>query len=431
MKTAFLNYLTFLARVIVHKYDPKVIAITGSYGKTSTKEAIFAVLNTQLTETVRANEGDLNNEWGLPLTIIGAHKPASMFGWLGVLFKAMQLVLFKSAYPEVLVVEMGADKPGDIAHLLTIVTPDIAVLTGIGHTHIEFFGSPQEVAKEKFQLVTALKDDGVMVYNADDNFLSQFMADKEMRHVMTYGTSTEDTVRASQITLDLNDLTSEQFTSSDAQHIGGIGFDVAIGEHEHHAYITNVLGRSHVYAALAACAVADILNIDHDKAVEALENYKTAPGRMRLLKGIKHTILIDDTYNASPEAAALALDTLADLSCTGKKWAVLGAMLELGSETESLHNQVGKRAAELESVEYVVTVGEVGQFIATGAVDAGQDPDTVFNFDTTEDAGHFVQDRMKQGDLVLLKASRGEHFEAIVKEIMAEPQKAGELLVNH
>lgn len=431
MKSVILKLITSFAKTIVRKRDPKVVAITGSFGKTSTKEAIFGVLNTSLTESVRANEGNLNSEWGVPLTVIGAKMPSGSLGWLGAVLKGFKVAYFGGAYPDVLILEMGADKPGDIAHLLTVAQPDIAVLTGIGNTHIEFFGSPQEVAKEKFQLVNKLKEDGTVIYNADDNFLSQFMADKNIKNVVTYGTNSEDDVRASQIRLELNDLESEAATADNAQHIGGIGFAMRIREHNHQAYIANVVGKPHVYAALAALAVADVMNADHDKAVEALKNYKLAPGRMRLLGGIKHTTLIDDTYNASPEAAALALDTVARLSCKGKKWAVLGAMLELGVETESLHNQVGKRVAELEDVEYLVTVGEVGAYISAGAVAAGQNKDTVFNFDTTAEAGRFLQDRMKQGDLILIKASRGEHFEAIVKEVMAEPQKAGELLVDH
>ncbi len=436
MKSLILKLITFFARRIIQKHDPKVIAITGSYGKTSAKEAIFSVLNTGILETVRANEGNLNSDWGLPLTVIGSKKPDGILGWLKVVLHGFQVAYIGSTYPDVLILEMGADKPGDIAHLLTIAQPDIAVLTGIGHTHIEFFGSPQEVAKEKFMLVNKLKNNGTVIYNADDNFLSQFMADKNVRNIVSYGTNSENDVRASQIRLEINNLASEKSTADDADHIGGVGFQIRVREHIHQAYVANVVGRSHVYAALVAIAVADVMNVDHEKSVDLLENYKPAPGRMRLLGGIKHTTLIDDTYNASPESAVLALDTLVNLSCQGKRWAVLGEMLELGNETKDLHTQLGKRVAELTDINYLITIGKPAHFIADGARTAGKSEDTIYEFDNKETAGSFLQDRIKQGDLILFKASRGvvaetpgTRFEKLVLEVMEQPQKAKDLLV--
>lgn len=436
LKKILLSWLTSLSRGIVKRYDPKVIAITGSFGKTSTKEAVFAVLNSELSEHVRASEGNLNTEWGLPFTIIGVKDPhGSIIRWITALIKGVLLFVgSKKRYPDILVLEMGADKPGDIIHLVSIARPHIAILTGIGNTHIEFFRSPQEVAKEKFKLITALHENGLLIYNADGNFLKQFM--DQMRpegtyRTITYGVSSQSAhVRASQIQAELLNLESEATVADSADHIGGIGFKVQRNETAQQAYLANVVGKAPVYAALAALAVADELYVDPEAAVDALKNIKPAPGRMRLIKGIKNTVLIDDTYNSSLEAAALSLETLVDLGTTGERWAVLGEMRELGDQSASLHRQLGMRVQEVQ-VDKLIAVGIPAKAIADGAKEAGMNEEDIFSYDTAEVAGRFLQSRMKEGDVVLIKASRGAQLEVVTKEVMAEPRRAKELLVDH
>lgn len=319
LKKILLNLLTGLSRRIVKKYNPKVIAITGSYGKTSSREAIYAILNDELSENIRMTEGELNGEWGMHISVIGAHNPSgSIIRWIGIAIKGVMLLLVKRTYPDILLLEMAADHPGDIEYLVSIAPPDIAVLTGIGRTHLEFFGSVQEVAKEKFKLVTALKPGGVVVYNADDEFLKQFIPTTSVRSIR-YGLASGANVSASQLNLELNDLPDEVLTADSDQHIGGIGFKVTSGAQDHQAYLANMIGRSHVYAALAGISVAIQFDVPIERSIALLKNFKQAPGRLRLLRGVKHTNIIDDSYNSSPDAAEASLEALSDLSIQGKK----------------------------------------------------------------------------------------------------------------
>lgn len=418
--------LKFFAQRILAKYDPVVIAITGSFGKTSTKEAVFSVLKASVG-SVRKSQGNLNTEFGLPLTIFGAENPGmSPFKWCGVFVKAIALLVTHAEYPRYLVVEMGADKPGDIAYLLSIAQPKVSVLTGIGHTHLSQFGSVDAVAKEKLQLISALPDDGVAVFNGDSDLIAQFITTPEVRY-LTYGTSSDVEVRANDLSVELFDLEHEKATALRDDHIGGLSFKIVYQNQEFQAYLVNQIGRGHVYAALAGLSVAIGLDLDLHKAVEGLRSYHGEPGRMHMLKGIKHTFLLDDTYNASPEATELALETLSDLSCQGKKWAVLGDMLEMGEQAAALHQRVGKRVAELD-IDYLVTKGVMAKHIAAAAQKAGVE--AVFSFADNKSAGRFIQAEMKEGDLILIKGSRGMRMEEITKEIMAEPLRAKELLVH-
>ncbi|MDP1709296.1 MAG: cyanophycin synthetase, partial [Candidatus Komeilibacteria bacterium] len=181
--------------------------------------------------------------------------------------------------------------------------------------------------------------------------------------------------------------------------------------------------------ALAAAGVGQIFDIHSVDVAEALGKIAPQAGRMRILPGIKHTLIIDDTYNASPIAMEAALAAVAQLDGEAKKYAVLGDMLELGSLTESEHQKIGKLVAKLE-FNVLITVGEKSRDIARAAKKFGLSEDYIFEFEHPEQAGRFIQDRLEQGDIILVKGSRGMHLEKVVKEIMAEPEKAEAFLVT-
>lgn len=425
MKSIYKKILKILAKQIIFKYKPKVIAVTGSVGKTSTKDAIYEALKLNV-DSIRKSQGNLNTEWGLPLTIIGKTTPKNLFDWFGVMAKAISLLIFNHKFPKYMVLEMGADRPGDISYLLEIAKPSVAVLTEISHTHLENFGSVDEIAKEKLKLIEALPEDGVAVFNGDSELIAKFISKPSVRY-LTYGTKSGVEVAANDIAIELFDLAIEKTTASDDKHIGGLGFNITYQNSNYQAYLINLIGRGHVYAALAAISVVIGLDLDLEKAIEGLKKYRGENGRMHLLKGIKHSFIIDDTYNSSPEAAELALETLSSFDCQGKKWAVLGDMLELGGQSQELHERIGSRVAELK-IDYLVTKGLQARYIASAAEKAGFE--VVFSFDDNESAGKFVQQEMKEGDLILIKGSRGMKMEEITKEIMAEPLRAKELLVH-
>lgn len=420
MKTVLKAVLKWLAQRTIAKYLPRVVGITGSVGKTSTKDAVAAVLRAKLR--VGSNSKNLNNEIGLPLGVLceddsGYRNP---FKWLAILIRAgRSLVLGKSNYPEVLVLEYGVDHRGDMDYLLRITKPDVAVVTAVSPTHLEFMGSVDAVAKEKGKLVTALPAGGTAVLNSDDQLVLA-MGERTKSKVITYGLNAAD-VRAENVSVSRNE----------GGAVRGMSFKLVSGGSSIPVLLPGVIGKPPVASALAAAAVGISFGMSALDVGEALRTISFPPGRLRILSGIKNTTLLDDTYNSSPRAAEEALDSLAavPLPDGARRWAVLGDMLELGEQSETLHRQLGEAVVK-SGCDYLVTVGERARDIARGAVSRGLAPDRTWHFARAEEAGLFVQERLQPGDLVLIKGSQGVRCEKITKELMAEPQLANKLLVR-
>jgi len=419
MKILVQKILYILAKMVLKKYKPDVVGITGSMGKTSTKEAVFAVLSSRFR--VRKNLKNYNNELGVPLSILGTESGYKSFlKWLGVIFHGLKLILLRDAnYPEILVLEMGADHPGDIKYLTDLAPCKIGVVTGIGPAHLEFFESIDKIFKEKRMIVSHLGQNGFAVLNRDDEKVYE-MREKTRAKIVSYGFDLAADVRA-----------QEESVIGSGVKIEGMNFKLSYAGAVVPIFIPNVLGRQHIYAALAGAAVGIIYRMNLVEIAESLKNYQAPKGRMNLVPGIKNTLIIDDTYNASPIPAERALEVLRSIILPeeDKKFAVLGDMLELGSFSEEGHRQVGRAAAK-NKVDYLITVGEKSRDIARAALEGGMAEDKVFNFPAPEEAGRFAQNKIKQGDIILIKGSQGMWMEKVVKELMAEPLRACDLLVR-
>ena len=339
------------------------------------------------------------------------------------MFKATGLVLKRDkSYPRVLILEMAADKPGDIKYLTKMAPCKIGVITSIGHAHTEFFGSLESIIAEKKVMVSHLKEDNFAVINMDDENVAKLAGEIKAR-VLSYGIDSQADVVALEI------RTSTEIKDDGDLNILGTSFKLGYEGNTVPFFLPNVVGKGHVYAALAGVCLGIIYGMNLVEASEALKKYKTQPGRMHVIKGIKHSVLIDDSYNSSPKAAQFALEELGSIGMTGdnQRYAILGDMLELGDYTEELHKEVGQHVFK-NRVDYLITVGSKATDIASGAREAGMPEDKIFSFDEPNEAGRFVQDRMKKGDVLLIKGSQGVRLEKVVKEIMAEPMRAGELL---
>ena len=415
--------LKILARLVLLKYKPVIVAVTGSVGKTSTKEAIYAVLENHFGEgQIRRNERNYNNEIGVPLTIFGLETGnRSITAWFVKFIKIFLMLIFRKKYPKILIVEMGADRPGDIGYLTKFVKAKVGVITAIGEVpvHVEFFESPQQLVLEKKKLIDSLKSDGVAVLNYDDEMV-RVMGESVQSKVLTYGFGERADVRAANYETRTTNLEEE----------GVFGFIVFKLSHRGSTVpvkLFNVLGKHQVYSALAAAAVGIIFNLNLVEISEGLRTFRFLPGRMRLLKGIKNTLIIDDTYNAAPLSTLAALETLQKLEGR-RKIAVLGDMLELGHYALEVHGQIGRKAAEVANLLF--TVGERAKFIAEGAREKGLEKDKIFEFCTSDETGKPLQEKLEEGDIILIKGSRAMKMEKITKEIMAEPEKAKELLVQ-
>ncbi len=421
MISIFTSILTFYARCYRWRFKPRIIGVTGNAGKTTTKDAVAAVLATKYR--VRASAGNLNNELGMPLTIVGDFADeyyrtgGGAWFWLTVLWRAKIGFWFtsKRRYPEVLVLEYGADRPGDIKRLASTFPPEIAVVTAVGDApvHVEFFASPQHVAEEKSALVKALPPTGRAVLNGDDLTVLD-MRNATEAPITTFGAGEGADVQYGDLIVRMA-----------GQRPLGVQFNVTARGATMPVRISGTIGRGVAAASAAAIAVGQAMGIGLADAVEALTRMRMPPGRLRILDGIKGTTVIDDTYNASPAAMHLAMDAVRHLP--GRHVLVLGDMLELGNMEVQAHQEVGNVAATVADV--LVGIGTRGKLITDAAANQLA-PERVFWFPDSTTAAPEVQKLLKPGDIVLVKGSQGVRMERIVKEIMAEPQYARELLVR-
>lgn len=426
MKALVQRILAHKAKRIVAKYKPAVVAVTGSVGKTSTRNAIAAVLAG--TKHVRTNIENYNNEFGVPLTIIGEKSPGkSLLGWLKVMWKAKALLAGTNMdYPNVLVLEYGMDHPGDLHALCAIAQPDISVLTAISPVHAEYFDSIDALANEKATLLREVKPDGQVVVNADDERVMG-VREQAAAPVTTYGFSAMADVRGGNFAV----RAREDFSFDPGEVFSEAVFDVEVNGEERLITLPNMLSESQASAALAAIAVGRMFGMTLEEIEKRLPAFTPQAGRMRPIPGIKGCLLLDDSYNAAPASMRAALRVLAGFSPVegARRIAVLGKMAELGRYSEEEHQLLGKRVAEAKA-DILVTVGEPARDIRRAAVASGFPEEHAEHFDTSEEAGRWLDFHVKTGDVILVKGSQSARMEKVVKDLMAEPMRAPELLVR-
>lgn len=415
--------LKYFAEKALQKFKPRVIGVTGSVGKTSTKEAVFTVLSSKFR--VRKNEKNYNNEIGLPLTVLGVESGGGSFWrWAIVILKSIGVILFsrRKKYPEILVLEMGADRPGDIKYLVDFLRPEVGVVTAIGISHLEFFRDKKNIAREKGYLVKNLKREGVAVLNWDDEEVRAMAEDIKTRKI-SFGFSEEADVRASDIFFGYEKIRDQY--GGDISKIRGISFKLSYEGTTLPVRLIRSVGRPQIYAVLAAAAVGIHFDMNLLEIAEALKDFQAPAGRLNLIDGIKNTVIIEDSYNAAPQSTLAALEVLEKIKAR-RKIAALGEMLELGGETENGHREVGKKAAEV--VDILVTVGEKAKFIADEAQNAGLNKENIFCYSNSIEAKIPIQNMLQEGDVILIKGSQGARMERISEEIMRHPEDAEKLL---
>ena len=420
VKKIIISILWSEAHQIIKKYNPKIIAVTGSVGKTSTKDAIFAVLSP--SRHIRKSEKSFNSEIGVPLTILGCDNGwNNPFTWFANILHGLSLIIFKREYPDWLVLEVGADRPGDIKSLTSWLRPDISIVTRFGRTpvHVEYFKSREDLIEEKSYLVRSLRRDGIAILNYDDEDVRAFGDYTESRKIF-YGFD-GGIIKASHYHL-LTEKTGK------GNFPVGIGFNVDYAGVPLAVELFGSLGKHHVYPALAALAVGYVQGLAPVEIQTALKNHMPPAGRMHLVDGIKGSLIIDDTYNASPVATLEALYTLGTLEKATRKIAILGDMMELGAHSPEAHKEIGILAAK--SCNILVAVGVRSRRIAETAMDSGMSEENVYQFDDSTEAGVFIKNLITKGDIILVKGSQSMRMEQTVKEIMAEPGQASELLVR-
>lgn len=414
LKSFITNILVLESRIILKKYKPYIIAVTGSVGKTSTKDAIFTAISSNFK--VRKNEKSFNSEIGVPLTILGVQNAWSdPVGWIKNIFFGLELIFFKHEYPEYLIVEVGADHPGDIHSIAKWLKPDIAIVTKVGTVpvHVEFFPSTESVLLEKFELPKALKKDGVFIYSYDDEAVRSLASVIERKSI-SFGTNVNANIHSKDEVINYENINNINIPS-------GITFIVSVFGSEYKVELKGVIGKQHINPVLVAVAVANIKNMSVQKAIDNFKNHTPPRGRMNIINGINESILIDDTYNSSPDALHEAINTVKKIQTDGKRILVIGDMMELGQYSKSEHEKI--RGALFGTNFDVITVGQRAKVIARVTKN-----DKVFN--NSIDAGEYLKTVVGRGDVVLIKGSQSMRMERVTKAIMAQPEKAKDLLVR-
>jgi len=368
--------LQALAGRLRAELDPKVVAITGSLGKTTTKEITASLLRGHFD--VWATPGNLNNHWGLPLSLLGLE-----------------------AEHDVMIAELAMSNAGEIRALARLAAPDVGVITNVAPAHMENFADLDAVAAAKGELAEELPATATLIVNADDERTAAIgrRFSNTLRRVLSFGLADDADVRARNV----------------SRVEKGWRFDLDIRDDESVDIELAWPGRDGLVNFVAAASVSSALEVPAAAIAEGAAELRPLPNRgaVRLVGGIT---LLDETYNASPVAVATALDTFANLPATGHRIAVLGDMLEMGSWTESVHREAGKQAAEI-GLQQLVAVGTQAGFIAAGAAQAGLDEDAIRCFDSAEEAAAWLAPRLRAGDAVLVKGSRSVHMERVVEAI--------------
>lgn len=418
LKNIIISIITWEARLVIKKYHPKIIAITGSVGKTSTKDAVFTVLSKY--KRVRKSEKSFNSEIGLPLTVLGLPNAwDDPFVWIENILRGFLLLIKKQSYPEILILEIGVRKPGDIKkNVLPWLKIDILVITRFPEkpVHVEFFGSVDKLIEEKSSIVKALKKNGLLILNQDDDKVYS-LHDKSNERAVSFGQEENSTYRILYPNYNYELVNNIEIPL-------GINFRIQHKGHVFPVILPSVLGLHNVIQATSAIACASELGIDLLDAIKAVGEYETPPGRLSLVEGIRNSLIIDDTYNSSPAAANEALEVLKEFK-QKRKIAVLGDMLELGKYTEEEHSKLGEKVSSI--AEILVTVGPRSKTIADKA-SLTMNHNNIFSFDNYKDAIPFIEGILSDRDVVLVKGSQSMRLEKVVEVIMENKENKGNLL---
>jgi len=371
-----LQALQKLAQKILLEHRVKVIGITGSIGKTTTKEFIFQLLSRNFI-TLKS-EGNFNNQLGVPLSLLRL-----------------------SDHHQVAVLEMAMSGPGEIAALTQIAPPDIAVITNVNPVHLQFFKSIEEIASAKKEILEGTKNGGTAVLNGDDPLVKK-VAESWRGKKIFFGLGRG------------NDIRARKIHKSSWQ---GISFELVYGKRQE-KISSPFFYESHLYNLLAAAAVGFALSVPARDIFIQSRDLKPLPTRGALLTLTNNIKLVDDSYNSNPAALESALRSLADLPAK-RKVAVLGDMLELGGKEVDYHFQAGKQVASL-GWDILVTIGSLSKQMIEGALSSGMKANQVFSFNNSDEAAAEIESLVQEGDLVLVKGSRKIKTEKIVERLKSK-----------
>ena len=371
------NVVNAIQKLAAYKrslYDIPVIGVTGSVGKTSTKDIIASVMSRKY-KTLKT-EGNYNNEIGLPLTIL------------------------KLKDHEAAVIEMGMSAFGEISLLTKIAKPTTAVITIIGSSHIGELGSRENILKAKLEILEGLDTKGSLIVNNDNDLLYKWNKENNDNHKhITYGIENKSMLMAQNIKVE------KESSSFEINYYG-----------KTYSVVVPVGGQHFIYNSLCAICVGLEYGIDLEEIIKGISDFKLTKRRMEVIKNTNNVTIINDSYNASYESMKAALEYINKIEAR-KKIAVLGDVLELGEFSKQMHENVGEEVVK-NNIDILVTVGTEAKYISNKAIKLGMNSKDVYHFDNNDDASDLIKQIANDGDIVLVKASNGMHFDEIVQEII-------------
>ncbi len=416
LKQKLIECLIFLSKKNIQKYKPYIIAITGNVGKTTTKEFVAQAISAQYN--FRASEKSYNSEIGIPLTILGEKNNwDNIFAWIKLIFRNFfKLFFINSEFPKVLVLEIGADKPFDILNVTKYVKPNMVILTAFAENpvHAENFPNRQSHIQEKKYLVEALSLDGILIYNSDDEVFSEIAKNWQGEKKYSFGKKSDDLK-----------LLSNTFLYSKEGIISGIKVSFDYFKKQYSFELQGILGLSYTYASLAGFLAAEVLQkeilsekkrFEPEQFLKIIQEVELPKSRLRILEGKEKTILIDDTYNSSPKAVELALETIQSVMHKGRKVIALGHMAELGENSQKEHIRLGNLAANVGS--FLIFVGRHNEWYLEGIRSTRFNLDNVFLFENSKDASDFLEKKILENDLILIKGSQSARMEKVAQKLL-------------
>jgi UDP-N-acetylmuramoyl-tripeptide--D-alanyl-D-alanine ligase len=374
-----LSALQSLAYIVLKSWQREVVAITGSLGKTTTKEMVAAML-ARVGRVVKTS-GNLNNDYGLPLSVLKMESDGK-----------------HAADFDFAVLEMGMNHKGEISRLTSIAPPDVGVVTIVAPAHLEFFSSIEEIAEAKAEMVDGIKPGGTAVLNADDDRVARMKALRHDINCVTFGIDHNADVMAREIRTD---------------GVRGSSFALATGHGHIEAYVP-LPGRHNIYNALAAAAVADLYETPLEEIAAALAETSTPKMRGEVVRFSDGFTIIDDSYNSNPRALFEMVSTVCANQECKRKIVVAGEMLELGPSGPALHREAGRQMARL-GVDKLIGIRGLAEQIVAGAREAGASAEDAVFTATPEEAAEMLIRETRPGDLILVKGSRGVRSEIVVE----------------
>lgn len=397
-----LHILIFCARRLVGRFQPKIIGITGSVGKTTTKQAIAHVLKRRFS--VLHTFGNYNTEFGLPLSILELKAPSnkSVIAWWQLIKAAFKKAFLAKEFYEILVLEMGAEKPGDIALLMNIVQPDISVVTNVGTVHLQNYRTQDELAYEKGTILRMAPSNNIGFINYDDAY-TRNMQDVAYapEDVKSFGLSHHADIYAKDIVMDML----------------GLKATICYGAQSFLVHCPHLLGKHNIYSLLVACGVALQFNMEHEEIITSLRTFQLPNRRMNLVVGKKNTRIIDSTYNAEPQSMKAALETLRDMPFHSRKIAVIADMLELGNGERMLHEEIGQFAHKCK-FDLVCFVGPRMKWAFDQCnAKTNEFRRSTMHYDDSIAAANDLIKKIKPSDIILVKGSNSMGMIRIVDEL--------------